>query len=70
MKVSEKEHRGNEAALYLEATINGFAHEGWEFYRVDSMTIGVDESMFGGLITQSGTKMTTYNPLTFRRPRS
>ena len=37
--VKEKEHKGQEAAAYLQRVVDEWAQKGWEFYRVD--TIGV-----------------------------
>ena len=40
ISVKEKEHKGTEAAVYLESVVNQMAAQGWQFYRVDS--IGVE----------------------------
>ena len=64
--VKQKEHRGNEAAVYMESIVNSIAKEGWEFYRVD--TIGVQVSP-GCIASLFGQKMmyTNYHVITFRK---
>jgi hypothetical protein len=64
--VKQKEHRGNEAAFYLQHIANEHAAQGWEFYRVD--TIGVVTTP-GCLAALFGAKQMTieYYVITFRR---
>jgi hypothetical protein len=68
IQVSAKEHKGNEAAEYLESKVNEMASQGWEFYRVD--TIGVSLKP-GCLAALSGKKedMHNYYVITFRKPK-
>lgn len=67
--VRASEHRGNEAAAYLEEIVNDYAEEGWEFYRIDSMDIQVQPGCLGALFGKKGDQ-DTYYVITFRRPRS
>lgn len=65
--VRAREHRGNEAAAYLEGVVNEYSRDGWEFYRVDSIGVSVQPGCFDVLFgrkAQSG----TYYVVTFRRP--
>lgn len=63
--VKAKEHRGNEAARYLQSLVNEAAEKGWEFYRVD--TIGV-ATQPGCLARLFGARQTLihYYVVTFR----
>ena len=64
--VKQKEHRGNEAAFYLQSVANEHAQQGWEFFRVD--TVGVI-SQPGCLASLFGASQMTleYYVVTFRR---
>ncbi len=66
--VKEKEHKGNEAAYYLQSLVNEQAVEGWEFYRIN--TVGVVISA-GCLATLFGARETLreYYVVTFRKSR-
>lgn len=64
--VQMKEHKGNEAAAYLEAVVNEHASQGWEFYRVDSFGVELQPGCFDAL---SGKKKenTLYYVITLRQ---
>ena len=40
------------AAQYMQQTIDAYVAEGWEFYRVDSLTITEKPGCLGGLFGQ------------------
>jgi len=65
ISVEMKNHKGNEAAVYLEGVVNQYAREGWEFYRIDSVGVQLQPGCFGSL---SGKKeeSTLYYVITFR----
>lgn len=66
--VNARDVRGQEAATYLEGVVNEWSAAGWEFYRVDTMSIysppGCLGALFGGQTT-----LTNYYVVTFRRLR-
>lgn len=49
ISVQLKDHKGNEAAVYLEGIINEYASKGWEFYRIDSIGVQVQPGCFDAL---------------------
>jgi uncharacterized Zn finger protein (UPF0148 family) len=65
--ISVQQSKGNEAAIYLQTTVNAQAREGWEFYRIDQFSI---QQPAGCLLSFSGrdTITTTFHVVTFRRP--
>ncbi|MEM5368965.1 DUF4177 domain-containing protein [Paraburkholderia azotifigens] len=65
--VRAREHRGNEAAAYLEGVVNEHARDGWEFYRVDSIGVNVQPGCFDALFGRKA-QSATYYVVTFRRP--
>lgn len=68
IEVRAKEHRGNEAAAYLQNVVNEHAEDGWEFYRVDSIGVSVKP---GCLDTLFGKKdvLSHYYVVSFRKPK-
>jgi hypothetical protein len=50
--VKEKEHRGTEAATYMESVVNQMAQQGWEFYRVDSIGVQLKPGCLAGVQRQ------------------
>ena len=64
--VKAKEHRGNEAAVYLEDVVNRYAKDGWDFYRVDSIGVNVQPGCFAALFG-SKAQSASYYVITFRR---
>lgn len=66
--VKEREHRGQEAAHYLESIVNEQAATGWEFYRVDSIGVVTKPGCLGGLL---GAKeaLREFYVVTFRRQK-
>ena len=64
--VQARQHRGQEAANYLESVVEQWAALGWEFYRVDAMSIYVPPGCLGGLFGGQATN-TQYHVVTFRR---
>jgi len=66
IEVQAREHRGNEAAAYLEGVVNSNAGQGWEFYRVDAIGVSVRPGCLAGLL--GGKRVTsTYYVVTFRK---
>ena len=64
--VSAQHQQGQEAAYHLEALVNQWAAAGWEFYRVDTMSIYTPPGCLGGLLGGQATH-TQYYVVTFRR---
>lgn len=62
--VNASQHRGQEAAEYMESIVNEWAAAGWEFYRIDTMSIYVPPGCLG--LGGQGTN-THYYVVTFRR---
>lgn len=60
---------GNEAAVYLKKLINGMAERGWEFYRVDPMSVEIEPGCLGTLLGQSSS-YTSVHVAVFRKRRS
>jgi len=69
ISVQMKDHKGNEAAKYLEQVVNEYASEGWEFYRIDSIGVQLQPGCMGAL---SGKKAEEriYYVITFRMEKS
>ena len=67
IQVQANQHRGNEAAVYLEGVVDQYAKDGWEFYRVDSIGVSVQPGCIAGLLGQKDA-LTTYYVISFRRP--
>jgi hypothetical protein len=68
IQIQAKQHKGNEAAAYLENIVNTHASEGWEFYRVDSIGVSVTPGCLAGLFGQKDA-FNTYYVVCFRKPR-
>jgi len=66
--VNAKEARGQEAAYYLQATVNEHAAKGWDFYRVDTVGVVTNPSCLGSLFGQKQTVM-DYFVITFRKQK-
>jgi hypothetical protein len=64
--VKAAEHRGNEAAYYLQSVANEQARQGWEFYRVDTVGVVTQPGCLGMLFGQKQTSF-EYYVVTFRR---
>lgn len=64
--IDAKNAKDQEAAIYLENVVNRFAKDGWEFYRIDSITV---EKQVGCLAALFGarTSVISYYVITFRR---
>ena len=58
---------GTEFAAYLQKLTNDMASKGWEFYRMDTVTVHTQP---GCLAALTGAKQTTtqYNIATYRQP--
>jgi hypothetical protein len=65
ISVAETSPSGNEAAIYLEATVNEAAAAGWEFLRVDSIGLNVKPGPLGSLGANPGHQIRYV--ITFRR---
>ena len=66
IEVQAKQHRGNEAAAYLEGVVNSLAKEGWEFYRIDAIGVNVKPGCVASLLGQKEV-LSTYYVITFRK---
>jgi hypothetical protein len=51
---------------YLQSVVDQNAADGWEFYRVDEMTVSNSPGCLGALLGQKET-YTVYNVISFRR---
>ncbi|NBK38133.1 DUF4177 domain-containing protein [Pseudomonas soli] len=67
VEVQAKQHKGNEAAAYLQSVVNANAEDGWEFYRVDTIGVAVKPGCFAALFGKQ-TEMSNYYVISFRRP--
>lgn len=68
IQVQEKSHRGNEAAAFLERTVNSMANMGWDFYRVDEVGVDLMPGCLGALLG-ARVNHVVYYVVTFRRQR-
>ena len=66
ISVAEKQHKGNEAAAYLEKIVNQYAKEGWEFHRVDPIGVALQPGCFGAL-QNKGADLNTFYVISFRK---
>jgi hypothetical protein len=64
--VSARAQQGQEAASYLEGIVNQWSAAGWEFYRIDTMSIYTPPGCLGALFG-GNTSMTNYYVVTFRQ---
>ena len=68
--VQQAQHRGDEAANFLQNIANERALEGWEFHRIDSFTVNVQPGCLGALFGGAGAQQTQQHyVVSFRRPR-
>ncbi len=67
VEVQAKQHKGNEAAAYLETVVNQYAKQGWEFYRVDTIGVSVQPGCFDALFGKKAS-LNNYYVISFRRP--
>lgn len=65
ISVEMKNHKGNEAAAYLENVVNKYASQGWEFYRIDSIGVDLKPGCFAALGGQKA-ESNLYYVITFR----
>ena len=64
--VKEEALKGNEGAAYLQTAVNEQAQQGWEFFRIDEMTLSISSpALFG---TRAQGTPTRFYVVTFRRP--
>jgi hypothetical protein len=68
IEVRAKEHRGNEAAAYLQNVVNEHAEDGWEFYRVDSIGVSVKPGCLDALFGKKDV-LSHYYVVSFRKPK-
>lgn len=66
IEVQAKQHKGNEAAAYLEGVVNINARDGWEFYRIDAIGVNVKPGCLAGLFGQKEA-FSTYHVITLRK---
>ena len=67
IEVQAKQHKGNEAAAYLEGIVNANSRDGWEFYRVDAIGVRVNPGCIAGLLGRKET-FSIYYVVSFRKP--
>lgn len=67
LQVAEGTSTKGMAAAYLEGIVNEYAGKGWEFYRVDSISIRVMPGCLAGLLGVPPTER-LYHVVCFRRP--
>jgi hypothetical protein len=63
--VKDKNHRGSEAAAYLQQIVDQMAPQ-WEFYRVDPIGVQVQPGCLAGMFG-AAVQERTYYVITFRR---
>jgi len=68
ISVKKKEHKGNEAAHYLESIVNEMAVDNWEFYRIDSIGVQVAPGCFASLVGKK-TEQYVHYVVSFRKQR-
>lgn len=68
IEVQAKQHKGNEAAAYLQAVVDRHASDGWEFYRVDSIGVSVAPGCLDALMGKKA-QLSSYYVISFRRPK-
>jgi hypothetical protein len=66
--VQMKEHKGNEAATYLQNIVDNYAVDGWEFYRVDSIGVQLQPGCFEALFGKKA-ENSMYYVVTFRKEK-
>lgn len=67
VEVQAKQHKGNEAAAYLENIVNKHAQDGWEFYRIDEVGVKTQPGCLAALFGNKG-DFNTYYVITLRKP--
>lgn len=68
IEVRAKEHRGNEAAAYLENVVNTYAEDGWEFYRIDTIGVSVKAGCLDALFGKKDV-LSSFYVISLRKPR-
>ena len=66
--VEMKNHKGNEAAAYLEGVVNRYAADNWEFQRVDTIGVQVQPGCFDALGGKKA-ESNSYYVITFRKEK-
>lgn len=64
--VQSKNHKGSEAAHYLQGVVNKHAEDGWEFHRIDQVGVETTAGCLAGLFGQKAT-FSTYHVISFRK---
>ncbi|MDR6918951.1 hypothetical protein J2X66_005856 [Pseudomonas sp. 3296] len=67
IEVRAKEHRGNEAAVYLQNVVNTHAQGGWAFYRIDTIGVSVKPGYFAALQGKKN-ELNNYYVISLRKP--
>lgn len=57
------------AAEFLQELVQEYADDGWEFQRIDELTVAVPPGCLGALFG-APPQYTRYNVVSFRRPKS
>lgn len=68
IEVRAKEHRVNEAAVYLQNVVNTHAEDGGEFYRIDTIGVSVKPGCFDALMGKKNV-LNQYYVISMRKPR-
>ncbi|WP_257293669.1 DUF4177 domain-containing protein [Endozoicomonas sp. YOMI1] len=67
LAVQAKDSNGQDAATYLEKVVNEQARQGWEFYRIDSLSVEVKAGCLDALKGKSAQAATNYSVISFRK---
>lgn len=68
IEVRAKEHRGNEAAVYLQNVVNTHAEDRWESYQIDTIGVSVKPECFDALMGKKNV-LNQYYVISLRKPR-
>jgi hypothetical protein len=68
ISVQASQHKGDEAAQYMESIANSHSEQGWEFYRVDTLSVAIPPGCLAALFGDKGSQ-SQYYVVTFRRPK-
>jgi hypothetical protein len=68
ISVQASQHKGDEAAQYMESLANAHSEQGWEFYRVDTFSVVIPPGCLAAMFGDKGSQ-NQYYVVTFRRPK-
>ena len=69
ISVQASQHKGNEAAQYMEAIANSHSEQGWDFFRVDTLSVSIPAGCLAAMFGDKGSQ-SQYYVMTFRRRRT